>query len=147
MPRSRGLFKLETYRLDIDAADELRVGRHARRVLMRRLAMALSGVALIAAAAWLYGSLAADGPAAADTFVAVAQCRACGARQEAKFRLAGDAPPTCRACAKAALAPLWRCEECKAEFLADEGRTDLVRCPSCGGASVGAAPREAPPGG
>jgi predicted RNA-binding Zn-ribbon protein involved in translation (DUF1610 family) len=130
---------LKPYQRALERTGDVTVGAYARRLLLKRIALGLVGVALIVGAVGLYHLLDHDRPAAATGAQQVLRCRSCGAEQVVAPDPQRSFPATCGQCAERAVWPLWECRSCGKRFVPVESDAFAVRCPKCGGTEVGTA--------
>lgn len=122
-----------------DGGEEVVIGAFARRQRRKRIAVACLGLGLVALADALYVQLRpSGGSAAVHTYPVALRCTSCGFELVRTASAGGPAVTECPACGAHAMHALWRCRRCDARFVPPGGARP-VRCPECGGESVGSA--------
>lgn len=140
MARGRRNLELTDYRSVLNTSGDVAFGAYARQQRRRRIVVALGGVALIAAAIWLFVALSPGSDAtSAVRYAVVVECVECGRRELIEVDLTTDSlPAVCADCGVRSCYKLWQCRRCGTAFL-PKGQSDVVRCPNCGSTSVGTA--------
>ncbi|TWT41921.1 hypothetical protein RAS1_30450 [Phycisphaerae bacterium RAS1] len=139
MARVRRIVNLSDYRSALAGNDEILIGASVRRRRRRQVAISLSGVALIAAAVWLYWALAQpSAEAPPNSYPVKVMCIACKAVETRRVRPGDSFPLICSFCQQRGAKALVVCRDCREEFV-PTGEGEMIRCPRCGGTRVGSA--------
>lgn len=126
------------YRAALEQTGDVQVGARARRILWRRFAVSLVGLAMIAVAVAVSSTLLGSSKPADATHAIDVRCETCG--NEFTLTASPDLvfPVACPKCKERAAKELWACRQCGNRFIPPDIQND-PSCPKCKSRNIGSA--------